>query len=324
MGRTLEALKRADARPSRPAETAPKPHLAAPAAEPPPQAEPEPDVAVSFIEVGGPRTVLEASPDVLASVPKQHAKSSPPIQGPHFRPIEKPAVEPTFMTVAFRPQPGQPTAPISLHRLAAELVAFHQPSHAVSEQYRVLAGKLATQLPAARSQVLLFTAVNSDVGATTVVLNTAITYARQGSLRVAVVDANLRHPAVADRMGLPESPGLCEFHSGALPLHKALQETGQPNCLALTVGSARREAMSRSISDLVLPALRQLREYFDLVLVDAGPWDGRPEIVALSSACDAVYLVLPTQDAETTLATGSIDQILRAGARLLGCVLTKR
>ena len=68
----------------------------------------------------------------------------------------------------------------------------------------------------------------------------------------------------------------------------------------------------------------QLREQFDLVLVDGPPWDGRPEVVALGCACDAVYLCLPEAAQETSETADLLQVIPEQGANLCGCVLTSR
>src|SRR5207244_12773075 len=98
--------------------------------------------------------------------------------------------------------------PIGLHspQVAPELIALHQPDHPLSQQYRLLQSALLAQLPATRPQVLLFTAAAPEVDTTTVLLNVAIASAQQGKPRVAVIDANLNRPAVAQRLGLEPVP----------------------------------------------------------------------------------------------------------------------
>jgi Mrp family chromosome partitioning ATPase len=323
MGRMLEAFKLTD--PQRPptAEEPTQPQLAWPTPEPALPEDVESGEEVPFIEVGGPRSTTEASPRVLAASGKATAKTT--VQGPRLRPVALPTLGDTLvrvMTVVFRRLPEElvPASPAH-RRFAPELIAFHRSEHPVSEQYRSLAGSIAAQLSAGRSQVVLFTALTPEAGTTTVLLNTAITYARQGGLRVAVVDANLRRPAIARRLGLPEAPGLGDFLAGTATLAQAMQETGQPNLLALTAGTA---PVQRPLGDAVRPALRQLRERFDLVLVDAPCWDGRPEMVALSSACDVVYLVLPDAEADTPDTQAWLHLLPQQGTPLRGCIVTQR
>jgi Mrp family chromosome partitioning ATPase len=283
------------------------------------------DEEMPFIEVGGPRTTTEASSQVLAAGAKLGVK--PPVvpPGPRLRPVMPPALAeaPTrIMSVIFRPLPPEPSPVGPVHRrFAPELIAFHRSEHPASEQYRALAEGIAGQLPAGRPQVLLFTSLTPEVGTTTVLLNAAITFARQGRLRVCVVEANLRRPALARRLGLPEAPGLRDVLAGTATLTEALQETGQPNLLALTAGDGESP---RWLGDALRPALRQLRERFDLVLVDAPCWDGRPEMVALGSACDQVYLVLPEAEDETPDTEAWVRTMPQEGARLRGCIVTQR
>src|SRR5262249_27926067 len=154
------------------------------------------------------------------------------------------------------------------------------------------------QLPAGRAQVLLFTAAGSGAGTTTALLNLAVTAVQGRKLRVIVVDADVRQPAVAARLGLPLAPGLQEVLAGTASLQRALPETGLANLWVLTAGEVGGGG-ARLASEAMRSVLRHLRGRFDLVLVDAPPWDGRPEVVALGSFCDAVFLVVRQELAQT-------------------------
>jgi Mrp family chromosome partitioning ATPase len=325
MGRMLEAFKLIDPQRQEPAEDRPAPALAWPRPEPAAPPKPSADEEeVPFIEVGGPRSTTEASSQVRAAGAKLDKKQAA-LQGPKLRPVGMPTLAdaPTrIMSVIFRPLPGEasPLGP-ALRRFAPELIAFHRSEHPVSEQYRSLTEGITAQLPGGRPQVILFTSLEPEAGTTTVLLNAAITYARQGKLRVAVVEANLRRPALARRLGLPDAPGLRDFLAGTVTLTEALHVTGQPNLSALPAGDG---GAPRLLSDALRPALRQLRERFDLVLVDAPCWDGRPEMVALGSACDLMYLVLPEADADTPETEAWVRTLPQQGARLRGCIITTR
>jgi Mrp family chromosome partitioning ATPase len=207
--------------------------------------------------------------------------------------------------------------------LAPELVAFHQPEHAISGQYRELASCLLAQPPAAQPQVLLFTSNGTGVGTTTVLLNSAITLARQNLRRVVVVDANLRRAALAQRLGLASGPGLREVLAGRLPVEEALQPSVLPGLVALTAGEMEGVALARLAGESMRSVLAHLREEHDLVLVDGPRWDGRPEVVALGCACDAVYLCLPEADLETADTSDLLQVIAEQGASVRGGGVTR-
>lgn len=309
MGRMLDALKQPHGNRSRPAEAAPAPSLA-PAAE---DVEPLDDAdGVPFIEVGGPRPAAGAKAPLPLPMPA--VAESATGRGTELRMPAAPSPAP--WAVEFRPW-GQ--SPSGGPQPAAEVVAFHQPEHAVSLQYRTLLNGLLLHLPPTRGKVLLFTSPAPWTGTTTVLLNLAVTAARQLGRRVAVVDANLRRPALAERLGLAPTPGLCDVLAGSVLLARAVQDTAQANLSALAAGRVGSGDVRLPL-DWLLPTLRQFREQFDLVFVDAPSWNEGSEVSALAATCDAVYMVLHHKDA----APGAIPGMRQPPRNLQGCILTLR
>jgi Mrp family chromosome partitioning ATPase len=313
MGRLFEALRQAES-PRLPRVLAEdQPPILCPVSEEAAQPEEEPAASeVPFIEVGPHRSV-EGSAEVLASVPPLRVHAAPA------------APSPGGPRVLFQPLPMRPARA----RFAAELVAYHAPDLPTGEQYRTLLGSLLEvqsrcSSGGGRCPVLLFTAARSGIGTTTILLNVAITAARQARGAVAVVDANLRHPAVAERLGLPAAPGLREVLGGSATLEEALQETDQDNLRALTAGLAVPGPGPRLVAQTMRSLLRQLRQRADLVLVDGPCWDGRADAVTLATAADVVYAVFPETEAETPPADAVVQAITEQGGRVGGCVLARR
>ena len=295
MGRMLEALKRAGERHAR-QDQGPALHAVWPETS---DVDEIPEEDMPFVEVGGPR---EPAPPAAPS----------------------PAPAPKLMTVAFRPLPADHGAGHGLCAFAQELIAYHQPHHSISGQYRVLVDGLQATLPAEQARVLLFSASAAGVGTTTVLLNTAITLARHSEWRVVVVDAHLRRPAVAGRLGLSEKPGLREVLAGRLKLEDALRPTGMARLSLLSAGDAEAASPVRLAGEAMRGLLRRLREQFEMVLVDGPRWDGRPEVVALGCACDAVCLCLPEAEQHSRETADLLQVIAEQGASLSGCILTSR
>jgi Mrp family chromosome partitioning ATPase len=306
MGRMLQTLKQNGARRSQAGDAV----ITPPAPE-----------TVPFIEVGGKQVPIEGSPDVLASAaPLQRAAQSLVVR------TESPVVavpdpEETGLMVFFRPIAAGPGPARS--RFAAELVTFHRPEHALSKQYQNLAGALLAQLPAMRSRVLLFTALRPAAGTTTVLLNLAIALARQGKQRLVVVDANPHQPAVAERLGLPQVPGLSDVLTGGVSLQDVLQETGQANLLALTAGNGSG-GRGQLAGEAMRALLRQLRDRFDLVLFDAPCWSAQAALLPLALSCEAVYLVSAEAEAHDPEAASLLQSISQQGIPLRGHLMTSR
>jgi len=312
MGRMLEALKHPAA--SRAHTHGPAIAVVDPdveiAVEPTPD---EDEGEVSFIEVGGPRHAIDASPDVLACSPPARTA----VSAGHAD-LASPAGP---WTVRFQPlSPSANASRAVARRLAAELIAYHQPAHPASEAYRALLRSLLSQLPPARGQALLFSSPAPWVGTTTVLLNLAIMAAKQENRRVIVVDANARRPAVAERLDLPSASGLREVLSRSTSLQSAIQETNQPGLHALAAGASTGPLSGEA----AVATLGQLCELFDLVFVDAASWNEGPEAPALAAGCDAVYLVQRFLEERQAPAPNPVSLLRQPPSNLRGCIQTMR
>lgn len=263
-----------------------------------------------FIEVG-PHRSIEASADVMAA-------PLPPSQLPQLAVPSLQTMTPP-RPMAFREVPIANTS-----RVAAEICAFHQPAQPTSGQYRELMSTIQGRIPVSGPAILLFAGVKAGIGTTTLVLNLAVTAARPGRRRVLVVDAELRRPALAVRLGIPDAPGIREVLAGAYPLEKAIYATEQANLSALPAGLSSGAGPLRFQAETVGSLLRRLRQQFDIILVDGPIWDAQPEVTNLGRACDAVFLVTGATEGDSTLLDNLFRAVPEQGAHLAGCVVAGR
>src|SRR5437763_12849448 len=280
-------------------------------AEPPPTESAE-DIlgeSIPYVEIGGPRTV---GTTVRMTTPRAAEIAPAP-------PAALRSDEDSDSIFAIRFEPVHSGLWLR-HGFGPELVAFHQPDHAVSGQYHSLRDAITAQLPGMLPRVLLFTAVAPTAGTTTVVLNLAVTIARLDGPRVTVVDGNWQRPSVAERLGLPAAPGLREVLSRNVPLAWAIQESRQPN---LSVLSAGKRTTPRD-DEAFAAVLDQLRHSSDWVLIDCSHWGDGAETAPVAECCDAVYLIERETDADTAAAAEVQAAILERCGRLRGCVFTGR
>lgn len=269
-----------------------------------------------YIEVGGPDKRIEASADVLAVQPPHQ----PPTQPPHVAladPKKTAAVHLTLaqpMGISFESWPGQS---VPSRGVVPDIIALHQPEHPVSKQYAHLLEQMLQALPAATSSALLFTGVKPRVGVTTVALNLAVHGAVGHKRKVAVLDANLRRPAVAERLGFQTPAGILDVLTGAEALEHILL-TGPVAGLHVLPGKAAQDMLLTPEAAGWL--VGWLRERFDLVLID-GPTMEEAALLALwVPGAQAIYAVAPHQEAagQKTLA----HAITRLGGRLRGLIHT--
>lgn len=270
-----------------------------------------------FVEIGGP------GGPVFSGASKPEAKKAEPARSfPRIAtPVPAVVIEPGTPILSVRFHDAAPKVVGRTGGPDAGLVALHFPDHPVSGEYRTLRDEITKQLPDATSRAITFTAASPEAGTTTVLLNLALTLARDGQ-RVLVLDANFTRPGIANKLALRPAPGLAEVLGQNLPLPWALQPTPAPSLQALVAGTATdgtADAVGRDLPKLVA----QLRQWFDWVLIDAGVWGVVPERDATCSAADAVYLVTREPDADRPEFSGLKTWVKQLGGSLRGYVTTR-
>jgi Mrp family chromosome partitioning ATPase len=264
--------------------------------EPAPDAAEAAAAAAPFIEIGGPggpvcspglgsapapRALGEIKPDLKLQTKVDEATGT----FPRLAPLTNAAhLSVRFHDLAARTAAANPGGP------DASLVAFHLPNHPASGEYRAVRDAILKQLPEAPARVLAFTAAAAQSGTTTVLLNIATTLAAQEKARVLVVDAAVKRPAVAAKLGLRPAPGLCEVLAGRLPVTLAVQPTAVQRLDALAAGDPT-DGTPGSLGREFPRLLGQLRNWYGWVLVDGGTWGTMPERDGTCPNADAVYLV---------------------------------
>lgn len=276
---------------------------------------------IPFVEIGAPGgPVFSAGLNVL-SLPQAAVKLAEPESTPD-RTFPRLAT-PKYLSVTFHDLTEQARRIPEREAPDGGLVAFHIPDHPVSGEYRTLRDAVRGQLPEPGSKLLWFTAAAHEAGTTSVLLNLAITLAKEAGTRVVVIDGNAERPAVADKFALGTgAPGLAEVLAEKIPLAWAVQATTLPNLQVLTTG-ATASLMAGTIGRDLPKAIGQLRQWYDWVLVDAGLWGAMSERDAVCSAADAVYLVSREMDVEKPEFVGVRGGVRELGGLLRGYIATR-
>ncbi len=319
MGRMLETLKRGENWREEEAKILPLGPTQDPLAHD--EADTTSEEAFPFIEVGGPGKKVEASPEILALMlpPSAQKETLPTPAAPS--PAGKVAAvlrEPPPVNVAFDPWPAKP-AP---RPLAAEVIVYHHPEHALSQQYHGLFGKLVEVLGPGEAAAWLFCGRAHQVGNTTVLLNLAAAGGLQNKHRLVVVDANLRRPALGQRLGMVPGSGVGEVLVGAVGPEQAVQATMVQNLHVLPAGTSKAGSPSPWTAEAAGWLLAWLRERFDLVLVDGPCLEEKSDLAALAPPCAGLFLVTPHNET-AGLQQGSLARALaRLGGKLRGVIQT--
>lgn len=179
----------------------------------------------------------------------------------------------------------------------------------LSEAYRILHANLMFALRVGDKRVVTFVGYNQGVGKSSTVEGVGRA-AASSDRPVLVVDGDLRAGTLSERLGYSDHLGIAEVLQSSLPLDRALVEIEDGLWLLPTrpsfVNPASLLAGSRT------PAvIAELRERFDLVLIDSPPLAGLADGLVLGSLSDAVVLIVRagvTKPADLTAATTGLLQ----------------
>ncbi len=169
---------------------------------------------------------------------------------------------------------------------------------------------------------LLLCSVGAGAGASTLAAGLAVSGAEPlGDARVALVDAHLRRPALHRMLGVAKGPGLADV----------LAERTVPELTARAVnagldlypaGQGARDARSLLFSDRLPWLLRQLRQGYDSLILDAGPLDRTPDAPLLIRQVPRVLLVARRRTRAARIARLR-RRIAAAGGRAVGVVFNR-
>jgi tyrosine-protein kinase len=172
------------------------------------------------------------------------------------------------------------------------------------------------------SSLLVISPLKGD-GKTSISTNLAVAYARSGK-QVILLDADLRSPQIASRMGTPATPGLSEVISGTSDIQDALTEIEPfgPYLRVLPGGSIPPNPSEMLGSARMSTILAELSELSDLVLIDSAPVLIVSDAFPLFEQVAGIVGVARLEQTPREAVTRAIDVASTAGGRVLGMVAT--
>ena len=177
------------------------------------------------------------------------------------------------------------------------------------EGFRVLRTNLQFIDPDQQRKVFVVTSSLPEEGKTTTATNLAMTLA-EGGERVALIEADLRRPKISTYLNLEGSVGLTTVLVGRVSLREAMQNPGDYSGLdVLSSGRTPPNPAELLKSHAMSTVIKELRDDYDIVLIDAPPLLPVTDAALLASQADGAILVV--RHGKTT-----VDQVRAANERL--------
>lgn len=144
-----------------------------------------------------------------------------------------------------------------------------------------------------------------------------------GRKKVVLIDCDLRHPEVHEKLKLPVSPGLAEYLMGEADLGDILQVDEYSGALVIPAGHAPTNTTDLLTSPRLRDLLAKLNEVCDAVVLDSSPVLAVSDARILSQLVDRTIFVARWARTPRETVMRGVKEIVDAGGNLAGVALTR-
>jgi capsular exopolysaccharide synthesis family protein len=204
-------------------------------------------------------------------------------------------------------------------RLHQRLILATEPTATECEQYRTLRTQLFLAAEKKLTQVVIITSALAGEGKTSTALNLALAVAQSKESRVLVIDGDLRRPNVASYLGMRSKLGLGEVLKGEAETLDAIVCLDDPELYVLPISREAPNPTELLSSERLAETVRELRDYFDFILIDSPPVMPFADSRLLSNHADAIILVVRAEKAPFETVEKAVEAL--PTGRILGVVL---
>lgn len=219
----------------------------------------------------------------------------------------------------------------------AQLVAYFDPQSTLAETYRTLRTNIEFVTVERGAKVFMVTSSMHHEGKSTTIANLSMTMAQLGK-RTLLMDCDLRKPSTARLFGLDKEPGVTEvvvgnyewkdvvrtvtdIVTGGMGMEDIMQTQGISNLHIITSGAIPPNPAELLNSRRMAEFIDELREAYDVVLIDTPPILHVTDAAILGKRLDGALMVYKAGDVARTSLKRSTTLLRSVDIDLLGVVL---
>jgi len=197
------------------------------------------------------------------------------------------------------------------NQLDRYLVTLLDPSSFEAEQYRQLRHRVEELRRARNVRVLAVTSAVAGDGKTLTAINLAGALARGHGARILVVDADLRHPTIAARLGIECTNGGIEaaLEGTQGSMMEFVQSINGPSLSVLPCAASREETYELLTSPRLAELINEARIHFDYVIIDTPPMIPVQDSGLLRSAVDGYIVVVSANSTPRQLVAEVLNRL---------------
>lgn len=171
-------------------------------------------------------------------------------------------------------------------------IVVSKPDGSIAEEFRRIRTNLSftTSKDGDKGRLIVVTSSMPAEGKTTISCNLAATLAENGAA-VLLIDADLRHPSVAERLGVEGNVGLAHVLSNQASVKDVVQRYWKPNLHVLPAGPRIQNASVLLNSTIMNSLIKQAVQQYDYVIIDTSPMSVANDAAVFGQQGNGVVLV---------------------------------
>ncbi len=206
---------------------------------------------------------------------------------------------------------------------AESLVTVSAPQSPASEAYRTMRASIENTLSMnGKSIVVMVTSPAPKEGKSTAIANLAASSAG-AERRVLLIDADLRRPVQHTIFDIERGPGLSDCLTGSIPVNQAIRKTNVPRLHIVPCGHIPSHPAELLGSKMMEKFLTLMRQYYDIILIDAPPVIAMADTLMLAHLVDGVTLVVSADQTKLPGLQKAKEAIDANNGRVLGVVVNR-
>lgn len=191
----------------------------------------------------------------------------------------------------------------------------------IQEAYNTLRTNIRFAIPGEGCKRLCLTSGLASEGKSTTILNTAISFAENGS-KVLLIDGDMRRPSQARLLIEKASPGLSNVLAGLCEPDAAIRKNIKPNLDILFSGEIPPNPLELLGSPRMQELMDTMAKRYDIILVDTPPVSVVSDACEIGNVTDGVLFLVRQNETEKDVVRKAIKQLELSNCRLLGFVIT--
>jgi capsular exopolysaccharide synthesis family protein len=206
--------------------------------------------------------------------------------------------------------------------IADPIQLLDEPRSALAEAFRSLRTTLQFSTSGGVPKSLLVTSSRASEGKSTTALSLAHNFAQLG-MRVLLIDADLRKPALHRYLNIDADVGLTNYLAGTMVPPDAFRPTGVRGLTVMPAGPTPPNPAELLVGPKMLSLLTIASQEFDLVIIDGPPVSGLADAPLLASIATGTLLVIDAGGTRRGAAKAALKRLQFARAQMVGAVINK-